>query len=489
MSSTFFLNRSLLQMVYDYLPLLTDLLALRATSLNCRHVGTPIITQRFDRIIGPLVCQKVAELRHVMHASQAVITGSCALDMLTGESSVRRNINFIVPYGCSKILYAFILESLKYRRVTQNRRAHISFESSIQFFAKFQQAYNTITVTEATPQGIFKVLMTSPTTADMIIMTAGGLAAFYPKWTLAGITLTNHTYIQCLPVGCMARPPYFQIETTTKFLNGPCGASCPALWRNISQQGSQSLMLDWDRRYSLVSFATRSQTMWRLSEHCGNPACVYNPLNNAQTAHLPPKPMPADRWTICIQEARIANHFPPYRGKIRALLYATSASSPHLVNVPLRDGVSDLTNLSQLQILHWVDQLGPDRHVLSSGRFRKTYHTYTDDPDTLNMYSYTFHREHSAMHLPPNAMIRELANIASNEEDVTGNVLVVKHLQGRKHDVVDCSAEDIQHRRGSQPYTADNPTAQFRSLNSGLNLTDAKHAEFIANACIYHLHG
>ncbi|KAG2107460.1 uncharacterized protein F5147DRAFT_653322 [Suillus discolor] len=375
-------NHSLLQTVYDHLPLLTDLLALRATSLNCRHVGTPIITQRFDRIVGPL----------------AVITGSCALDMLTGEPSVRTNINFIVPYGRSTVLYTFILESLKYHRVTPNRRAHVSFESTIHTFARFQQGYNTITVTEATPRGIFKVLMASPTTANMIIMTAGGLAAFYPKWTLAGITVTNHTFIQCLPVG----------------------------------------------RYSLVSFAMRSQTMWRLSEHCGNPACMHNPLNNTQTAHLPPNPMPANQWSICIQEAHIANHFLPYCGKIHGLLYTTSAITPHLVDVPFQDGVTELTNLSQLQILHWVDQLGPDRHVLTSGRFRKTYHTYMDDPETLNMYSYTFHREHTAMPSPPNAMIHELADITSNEDDVMGNVLVVKHLRGSKHDVVDCSAEDIQ---------------------------------------------
>lgn len=36
---------------------------------------------------------------------------------------------------------------------------------------------------------------------------------------------------------------------------------------------------------------------------------------------------------------------------------------------------------------------------------------------------------------------------------------------------------------------ADDPTAQFASLIFGLNLTDAKRVEFIANACIYHLRG
>lgn len=133
-----------------------------------------------------------------------------------------------------------------------------------------------------------------------------------------------------------------------------------------------------------------------------------------------------------------------YHGKIRALLYATSAMTVHVVDVPLRDGVSQLSQLSHLQILHWVDQLGPDRHVLTTGRFRKTYNTNADTPEAVSAYGYTFFQEQPSVFSPPNMLIRDLVLIKSNKNDIMGNVLVVKHIRGRKHDIVDCSAEDIQ---------------------------------------------
>ncbi|KAG2152220.1 hypothetical protein BD769DRAFT_1658653 [Suillus cothurnatus] len=310
----------------------------------------------------------------------------------------------------------------------------------------FRRGHRTITVSEATPEGVFKLVTASPTTADMIIMTAGGLTAFYADWTLAGIALTNHTIIDPAVgkhIGCMQRP-HFQLRTDTEFLNGPCGMKCPVLWRNVAEQGTQSLTLEWDGRFSLVSFIRRSQTIWRLSEHCNNSACMHNPINNSRTARLPPNPMPNDLWSIRLQEARIASHTPTYSGKIRALLFATSATTVHVIDVPLRDGVSQLTQLSHLQILHWVNQLGPDRHVLATGRFRKTYNTNAGTPEAASAFGYTFFREHPSVFSPPNMLIRELAHIKSNENDIMGNVLVVKHIRGRKHDIVDCSLEDVQ---------------------------------------------
>jgi hypothetical protein len=67
-----------------------------------------------------------------------------------------------------------------------------------------------------------------------------------------------------------------------------------------------------------------------------------------------------------------------YHGKIRALLFATGAMTVHVVDIPLWDGVSQLSQISHLQILHCVDQLGSDKHVLMTGRFRKTYNTNAD---------------------------------------------------------------------------------------------------------------
>jgi hypothetical protein len=232
--------------------------------------------------------------------------------MLTGEPTMSNNLNFIVPHGCSEVLYTFLQESLTYRCVNRNRPPHHAYKGVIHGYAMFHRDHCTITVSEATPEGVFKLITASPTTADMIIMTAGGLTVFYADWTLAGIALTNHTITDPAigkHIGCMQRPR-FQLRTNTEFLNGPCGARCPVLWRNVAGQGTQSLTLEWDGRFSLLSFIRRSQTIWRLSEHCNNSACMHNPINNSRTARLPPNPMPHDLRSIQMQEARIASHVP-----------------------------------------------------------------------------------------------------------------------------------------------------------------------------------
>jgi hypothetical protein len=231
-----------------------------------------------------------------MHVSLAVITGSCAMDMLTGELTLTNNLNFIVPHGSSEVLYAFLQESLIYRCVNWNQPPHDAYKGIIHGYAMFRRGHRTITVSEATPEGVFKLVTASPTTADMIIMMAGGLTAFYADWTLAGIALTNHTIVDPAVgkhIGCM-QWPHFQLQTDTEFLNGPCGMKCPVLWWNVAEQGMQSLTLEWDGQFSLVSFIRCSQMIWCLYEHCNNSACMHNPINNSRTARLPPNPMSND---------------------------------------------------------------------------------------------------------------------------------------------------------------------------------------------------
>jgi hypothetical protein len=125
------------QIVYEHLPLLSDLLAFRATCSDSRHVGMSVVSRCFDSIVGLFVLGRVAELRHVMHVSLAVITGSCALDMLTGEPTMSNNLNFIVPHGFSEVLYTFLQESLTYRRVNRNRPPHYAYKGVIHGYAMF----------------------------------------------------------------------------------------------------------------------------------------------------------------------------------------------------------------------------------------------------------------------------------------------------------------------------------------------------------------
>lgn len=43
-------------------------------------------------------------------------------------------------------------------------------------------------------------------------------------------------------------------------------------------------------------------------------------------------------------------------------------------------------------------------------------------------YWYTFFREHPKVYSPSNALICELAGIARNDIDMTGNLLAIKHV-------------------------------------------------------------
>lgn len=96
-----------------------------------------------------------------------------------------------------------------------------------------------------------------------------------------------------------------------------------------------------------------------------------------------------------------------------------------------------------MQVMHWVNQLGPDLFISSTGQFRKIYNLIAEIPAGALALGYTFFREHPAVFAAPNRLIRGIAGITANADDVTGNVLLVKHCQSKKNEVMDCDDEDI----------------------------------------------
>ncbi|KAG1880503.1 hypothetical protein C8R48DRAFT_829836 [Suillus tomentosus] len=130
-------------------------------------------------------------------------------------------------------------------------------------------------------------------------------------------------------------------------------------------------------------------------------------------------------------------------GSVRGLLYATSAKNLIVVSVPFRDGIKKVGNTSHLQVMHWVNQLGPDLFISSTRQFRKTYNLIKEMPAGAPALGYTFFREHPAVFAASNRLIRGIAGITANAGDVTGNVLVVKHCQSKKNEVMDCDDGDI----------------------------------------------
>ncbi|KAG2039382.1 hypothetical protein BDR03DRAFT_980890 [Suillus americanus] len=170
-------------------------------------------------------------------------------------------------------------------------------------------------------------------------------------------------YIHCRKHMRMA---HWDVQRMSNFLNKGCGSLCPALWRDIADNGEEILVLEWDSRFSIKSMLNRSDTMWHLALDCKNLTCPFNPHVNARLACLLANPMPGTQLSIRIQEERIEHHRPHYQAKYQGILYATKGQMPRIISVPLQDGVPVLGHVSWLQVWHWVDTLGPDQFVTST---------------------------------------------------------------------------------------------------------------------------
>ncbi|KAG1849528.1 hypothetical protein F4604DRAFT_1687413 [Suillus subluteus] len=273
--------------VYNHLPLLVDVLAWRATNSRTRKVGSEVVSARFARIVKPFV------------------------------------------------------------RMTA--KPHNAFNSSAQWFARFKFRDLFITITEAKIDGLFKVVLCSPTTA-------GGFGMLYPEWTLNNVAIINRT------------------------------------------------ILRGNRDHDKVG-------------------CI--------------------RHNRFVQEARIDNHTPHYADRRQVLLYAMLAAAPHLVSVPLRDGVTQLTNLSQLETSHWLDHLKRDKFIVLMGCLWQSFNMLPGAPDTSWEHGYTIIHEDPWTFPPLNALICDIACVTDVHDEVTGNVLVIKHKKGNKHNIVDMTREDV----------------------------------------------
>jgi hypothetical protein len=260
-------------------------------SNELNDITSAVATKRFNDIIAPFVGAHGGEMRHLLHIATTLITGSCATQMLMGSDKSPKNLNLITPFECADVLYAYIVSDLQYAHVDTDATPHRAFGDSLNSFVIFQKGDLNITVSEATPDGIFNVITSSPTTADMTIMTPGGLAVFYPHWTMRKIALESHRMRRANfdseeqvfvgpSVGCAGKS-IFSVERTTNFLEEACRARCPSLWRNIADEGEQILVIKWDERYSMKALVRRSETMWCLALYCQNRFCCYNPDNNA----------------------------------------------------------------------------------------------------------------------------------------------------------------------------------------------------------------
>lgn len=220
--------------------------------------------------------------------------------MLMGPSKTPpHDLNILVTAQHFKVLKCFFRHALGYEWNEHTTTAHTVMFESVEHFVRYDLHGMSMTVSVVRDAGMFKTVVSAPCTADMTIMTPGSVCTFYPSLTLNEIAVVtpNGLLINAnSPLGCSANGQ-FKVHDNTQFSGTVCGASCPAIWRCVGDI-KNSLVVDWDRRYSLKYSIQKSHTIWRLSESCDNKACKFRTIQGLYHLLMAPVKIPADNNAI-----------------------------------------------------------------------------------------------------------------------------------------------------------------------------------------------
>jgi hypothetical protein len=99
------------------------------------------------------------------------------------------------------------------------------------------------------------------------------------------------------------------LESDMSFLGGPCGRSCPSLWRSFADYGPHGVF-NWDARWDVKRVFANCDVEWRVHERCVNAHCERDYNKKDRLFWSPSCVVPADEIDIGVQEGNISNHQP-----------------------------------------------------------------------------------------------------------------------------------------------------------------------------------
>jgi hypothetical protein len=250
----------------------------------------------------------------IVHQTGTIITGSCALNMLLGLSydSSSSDLNLIVPQHKFVAMDVFLQKVAGYVTAEGQMEPHSSVAPSVSRFVRYRKSHLSVSLTEAGVIGPIRVIACSDATADMTFMTAGGVATLYPDITLRGINIQSKSTQQGHKgesrIGT-AKSDVLGWETDTSFLKGPCGLSCPSLWRSIADYGPYGVF-SWDARYDVKRVFGNCDVEFRVSDRCVNDHCGRDSDKKDWLFGPPSSVVPADEIDIGMQEESMAKRHP-----------------------------------------------------------------------------------------------------------------------------------------------------------------------------------
>ncbi|KAH7907848.1 hypothetical protein BJ138DRAFT_1116336 [Hygrophoropsis aurantiaca] len=401
------------------------------TCSKYRRMSDIIANSRFRRLTRMFFNDYHDEFPIELLRCKGVVTGSVALEMYLGHGAEDpRDFNIVVPRGGIMHIENWLISSgfENFEDASVDMR-----EEMAPVLAQFRvyEGYNRkVTVSEANGLDIMEVIVNSPTTAEMIAMTAGGIIVLYPELATSGKILLGPTggryYKEKIRCGSV-NGPWGRLYTDNRDMPIACGPQCPSIWRH-TRHDRNILVFDWDKRYTIRGISQNCQTEWRLHLSCPNPHCTYG-SGKLETS-------PATNMQIADIELNIIEHIPPLAPGFKGLLYATLCDAPVIVNVPCAEGIPCYRNLDELKVDCWVRQRDTHAAHAQRAKLRRTYNFIPSMPTIPADYAYTIFVEEPTTRPQLNAHVNMFSRNRSTAEYILGNILVVK----RTNDEAETSA-------------------------------------------------
>jgi hypothetical protein len=294
--------------------LLPEVLAVRQLSGEIYSWCRGVPHRRLVGILHRFFQESLDHFLTMMDQTETIITGSCALAMLLGllYDSSSSDLNLIVPHDEFVAMDVFLQKEAGYVTAEEQIEPHSSVAPSVSRLVRYRKSHLCISLAQAGVIGTMRVIACSEATADMTFMTAGRVVTLYPELTLHGRNVRNENK-QPIDEGerriGTSKSDALALESDTSFLGGPCGRSCPSLWRSAADYGPYGVF-GWDARYDVKGILRKGDLEFRIGGRCVNGHCERD-CNKRERLFWPPSHVvPADEIDIVVQEGNITNHRP-----------------------------------------------------------------------------------------------------------------------------------------------------------------------------------
>jgi hypothetical protein len=258
---------------------LPDLLTVGWTCHTMRQFVDRVSCRWLLCIIQPWTLGHAVSFLAVCETTNCLMTGSCARAMFTGDiGHLCRDLNLLCGQDSFALMHTFLMESLGFVLLCEN--CHPTLQYSVAECRQYTKAEGLITLSTPKPgMHLLHVIVSAPSTADMVFMNGRGLGCFYAQWSQDGISVVTHTGhlgLWTTKIGCAGNSMHsFQIQQDTHFLGQPCGNLCPTLWHHVDSS-PHFLAFNWTPHSSIKTVVEDVGIEWCLNSYCLNSACPHN---------------------------------------------------------------------------------------------------------------------------------------------------------------------------------------------------------------------